>query len=75
MAASARPIVRHLQPASGNLLLLGIALLGAIPRLYLGATQFIEYDGYWHVFIATQDDWQQFRWEYNANFHPPLFYL
>jgi uncharacterized membrane protein len=41
----------------------------------LGATQFIEYDGYWHVFIAAQDDWQQFRWEYNANFHPPLFYL
>jgi hypothetical protein len=55
--------------------LLCIALLGAIPRLYLGATQFIEYDGYWHVFIAAQDDWQQFRWEYNANFHPPLFYL
>ncbi len=75
MAASARPVVRHLQSASGNLLLLGIALLGAIPRLYLGATQFIEYDGYWHVFIATQDDWQQFRWEYNSNFHPPLFYL
>ena len=75
MAASARPILRNLQSASGKSLLLCIALLGAIPRLYLGATQFIEYDGYWHVFIAAQDDWQQFRWEYNANFHPPLFYL
>jgi hypothetical protein len=75
VAASARPILRHLESASGKWLLLGIALLGAIPRLYLGATQFIEYDGYWHVFIATQDDWQQFRWDYNSNFHPPLFYL
>jgi hypothetical protein len=75
LAAWARPVLRYLQSASGTLLLLGIALLGAIPRLYLGATQYIEYDGYWHVFIAAQDDWQQFRWEYNSNFHPPLFYL
>jgi len=75
VAAWARPVLRHLQSASGASLLLCIALLGAIPRLYLGATQYIEYDGYWHIFIATQDDWQQFRWEYNSNFHPPLFYL
>jgi multisubunit Na+/H+ antiporter MnhC subunit len=56
-------------------LLLGVSLVAAVPRLYLGATQYIEYDGYWHVFIATQDDWQQFYQEYHANFHPPLFYL
>src|ERR1700730_3561257 len=75
VAASARPVLGHLQPASGKWLLLCIALLCTIPRLYLGSTQFIEYDGYWHVFIAAQDDWQQFRSEYNSNFHPPLFYL
>ncbi len=58
-------------------LLLGVSLVAAIPRLYLGATQFMEYDGYWHVFIAMQEDWRQFYQEYqsNFNFHPPLFYL
>ena len=55
--------------------LLGVSLVAAIPRLYLGATQFIEYDGYWHVFIASQDNWHQFYKEYQSNFHPPLFYL
>jgi hypothetical protein len=55
--------------------LLLLSLAAAIPRLYLGAIQYIEYDGYWHVFIAIQDNWQNFYQEYEANFHPPLYYL
>ena len=58
-----------------NLLLLGIIFLAAIPRFYLGATQFVEYDGYWNVFIAQQDRLQNFLFEYRANAHPPLYYL
>ncbi|MBI4472348.1 MAG: hypothetical protein HY646_06745 [Acidobacteria bacterium] len=46
-----------------------------MPRIYLGATQYIEYDGYWHVFIAMQENWEIFWREYQANFHPPLYYL
>jgi len=61
--------------ATINWWLLAVALIAAVPRLYLGATQFIEYDGYWHVFIASQDDWHQFYKEYQSNFHPPLFYF
>jgi hypothetical protein len=61
--------------ATTNWWLLAVALIAAVPRLYLGATQFIEYDGYWHVFIAMQDDSHQFYKEYQSNFHPPLFYL
>ncbi len=61
--------------ATINWWLLAGALIAAVPRLYLGATQFIEYDGYWHVFIAMQDDCHQFYKEYQSNFHPPLFYL
>ena len=56
-------------------LLVCIALVAAVPRLILGATQYIEYDGYWHIFVAIQDNWQQFLREYQSNFHPPLFYL
>ena len=61
--------------ATINWWLLAVSLVAAVPRLYLGATQFIEYDGYWHVFIASQDNWHQFYKEYQSNFHPPLFYL
>ena len=67
--------LRQSQAVSVSWLLLGVSLVAAVPRFYLGATQFIEYDGYWHVFVATQDDWRQFYQEYQANFHPPLFYL
>lgn len=69
------PILRRFQAAPIHWLLVGVALLAAVPRLYLGATQFIEYDGYWHVFVAMQDDWHQLYKEYQSNFHPPLFYL
>ena len=70
-------VTRMFKPKQGSAdaVLLLIALAAAVPRIYLGATQFIEYDGYWHVFIAMQDDWEIFQREYQANFHPPLFYL
>jgi hypothetical protein len=36
-------------------LLLGITLAALVPALVLGASEFISYDGYWHLFIAKQD--------------------
>jgi hypothetical protein len=67
---NARRILR-----SFHLLLLGIAILCLIPRLILGASQYIEYDGYWHVWIAHQLQWGNFVQEYQANAHPPLYFL
>jgi hypothetical protein len=58
----------------GPILIL-IALAAALPRLLLGASQFIEYDGYWHVFIAQQDNWSSFWADIYANAHPPLYFL
>ncbi len=58
-----------------DLLLIAVCLVSAIPMFYLAATQFIEYDGYWHVFIAQQDNFKTFWWEYMHNDHPLLFYL
>jgi hypothetical protein len=62
-------------PARPWLILICIALAAALPRLLLGASQFIEYDGYWHVFIAQQDNWPSFWADVYANAHPPLFFL
>jgi hypothetical protein len=62
-------------PAGFGLVLIFIALAAAVPRLLLGASQFIEYDGYWHVFIAQQDNWSRFWEDIKTNAHPPLFFL
>jgi hypothetical protein len=58
-----------------NLALIAIALLCLIPRLLFATSQFVEYDGYWHVWIAQQDRWANFVREYQTNAHPPLYFL
>jgi hypothetical protein len=55
--------------------LLLISLASAIPRILLGRSEFIEYDGYWHAFIAQQDTWSRFWADVYFNVHPPLFFL
>lgn len=56
-------------------LLLAVCVVAALPCIYLALTQFLEYDGFWHVFIAQQDNWNNFWFDYKANDHPLLFYL
>lgn len=56
-------------------MLLLICALAAVPSLYLAFNQFMEYDGFWHVFIGQQDHWQNFWFDYLENDHPPLMYL
>ena len=63
-----------LAPSRVNLFLLLVCILAAIPMVYFGATYYIDYDGYWHVFIAKQT-WSSFLGEYQATAHPPLFFL
>ncbi len=74
--------VNHVNAASGLplqrsfiYLLLFITFLALVPRLILGATQIIQYDGYWHIFIATQNRWRLFVSEWKGDAHPPLYYL
>lgn len=62
-------------PDATRRLVLIATLVGALPRIYLAAVQFIEYDGWWHIFIASQDTLANFLWEVQSQAHPPLFYL
>lgn len=55
--------------------LVAITVAALVPRLILGSSQFIHYDGYWHVFTATQDKWEVFISEWRKDAHPPLYYL
>lgn len=68
-------IGRRLDRKKGWGLLAAGALVGLVPRLLVAVRQYIEYDGWWHVFIAQQDDWSNFLWEVRANAHPPLYLL
>jgi uncharacterized membrane protein len=68
-------VVRTAPAFNLNWILLLVALLCLIPRIYLGRTQFLQYDGYWHVFIANQDRWQNLVREYKENAHPLLYYV
>jgi hypothetical protein len=62
-------------PSWWTLALLAICALGAAPRLYVAFSNAIEYDGWWHIFIAQQDTWRNFAVEYRFQAHPPLFLL
>jgi hypothetical protein len=55
--------------------LIAISLAGLIPCLVLGQRQFIEFDGWWHLFTATQDRWLVLLAEWRWEAHPPLHYL
>ena len=47
----------------------------AIPWLVVGSQQYVDYDGYWHLFIAGQEGWRQFFQEVQSTAHPPLYFL
>jgi hypothetical protein len=53
--------------------LAAIAILSLVPMLILSKTEFISYDGYWHLWIATQNRWKQFLFEYRGDAHPILY--
>ncbi len=74
-AAGETPDTAERLPRFFDLTLVAIALLCLIPRLLLGISQYIEYDGYWHIWIAHQDRLANFIREYQANAHPPLYFL
>src|SRR6266481_6817171 len=56
-------------------LLLAITFAALVPALVLGASEFISYDGYCHVFMDTQNRWKLFLFEYGRDAHPTLYHL
>ncbi len=56
-------------------LLILMALSSLTAMLIFGSAAHIEYDGYWHVFIDSQDRWRMFITEYRGDAHPILYHL
>ena len=55
-------------------LLVATTFAALVPALVLGASEFISYDGYWHVFMDTQNRWKLFLFEYGRDAHPMLYH-
>jgi hypothetical protein len=58
-----------------RLALAAIALVAAVPMVHMAVHHRIDYDGWWHVFIARASPWAQFWVDVGDNAHPPVFYL
>lgn len=56
-------------------LLAGISLLAVVPMVYMAANQRLDFDSWWHVFIAREYPWPRFWRDVEHNVHPPVFYL
>jgi hypothetical protein len=56
-------------------ILLLIAFVGLVARLYVGSKTFIDFDEWQHVFIAGGARWADLAFELRTNAHPPLFFL
>lgn len=58
-----------------RVLLAAISLVAAAPMLYMALNQRLDYDSWWHVFIAREAPWAPFWRDVYINAHPPVFYL
>lgn len=56
-------------------LLVAIAALGLLLRMYVAARSFINFDEWQQVFMASAPRWKDLAYELRAEAHPPLFYL
>jgi len=52
-----------------------LAAASLVPRLVLGAVMPIGFDGWWHLFVSTQDNWLMFFLEWRGVAHPPILSL
>jgi hypothetical protein len=56
-------------------ILLLIALIGLVIRVYIGWKTFIDFDEWQHIFMASGARWADVAFELRTNAHPPLFFL
>ena len=55
--------------------LCAVTIAALVPSLVVGVTKSMTIDGYWNVFIATQDRWSMFLSENQHDEHPMLYRL
>jgi len=55
--------------------LAAIALVALAIRAYIGSLEFMDFDEWQQVFMASAPRWRDLAYELNAEAHPPAFYL
>ncbi|HET7451648.1 MAG TPA: hypothetical protein VFL12_02820 [Thermoanaerobaculia bacterium] len=73
IAALPEPLMK--KTTTFPVLLVLVAALAAVAYGCVAVNRGIEYDGFWHVFMAGQDRFRMFVRETLGDAHPPLFYV
>jgi hypothetical protein len=55
--------------------LTAIAAVALVIRAYIGSIEFMEFDEWQQVFMASVPRWNDLAYELNAEWHPPAFFL
>ena len=55
--------------------LAAIAAVSLVIRAYIGSLEFMDFDEWQQVFMASAPRWKDLAYELNAEAHPPAFYL
>jgi len=58
-----------------NAPLLAVVTLAAVPMICFGLEQFIEYDGWIHIFISRAESLRTFHADWHKTTQPPLYFL
>jgi hypothetical protein len=56
-------------------MLAALAAVGLAIRVHVGSLEFMDFDEWQQVFMASAPRWTDLAYELNAEWHPPLFYL
>lgn len=64
----------HWSLLSSLRLLLLVCVVAGAARVYVAAEKPLNYDEYWHIFVAQQDTREGLAREWRSNAHPPLYY-
>jgi len=55
--------------------LASIAAVSLLIRAHIGSLEFMDFDEWQQVFMASAPRWKDLAYELNAEAHPPAFYL
>ncbi|HJQ35898.1 MAG TPA: hypothetical protein VKB93_02035 [Thermoanaerobaculia bacterium] len=55
--------------------LLAVVAVVAVPILRVAAVQYIDYDGWWHIFVSRAESLRMFHQDWHKTTHPPTFFL
>jgi hypothetical protein len=58
-----------------NAPLLAVVAVAAVPLIRVGIAQYVEFDGWFHLFVSRAESLRTFHPDWHKTAHPPLYFL